>query len=433
MGKLVTLNNTSDESLIDDIFNSEILVYEDIQASKIWVNWNGEELVIKPKSMSSDPLNLVDLAIQNYYNPAINYLNSLSERVKSLMSKKWFFCFEFFPDNLPANIEYQKIPKNNLVLTNIYKSGKYECNIDEIEEYSRLFDVECMPIIFQGKMSDRMKEAIKYFLSTSEKDLEYVFGEQSFSFFFYKMLNPNSKNSFLMNQGEFQKNVQKIVIRANNNDTSFEVLNPLYKKISDSNSTEYTDVYTLILLNFLNFCQSIDFDEIKIKGERKDESYIYLISKLYNMYISDVKEDLMNFEFSIPDFFNKDKFKINKELIKNKLTKEIIEESEKLEYIYKIILGSFNKKKKKPIGIFTENTVLVFNKFVDDIDIKIDNHLNKIREIQINNSDLLDFGDFFEIQFDKDGSGEVYPEVWDDIENANSDKKKSKKLNPYSK
>ncbi len=427
MGKLITLNKSSDESLINDIFNGEVLVYEDIQASKIWVNWNGKEFTIKPKSISSDPLNLIDLAIQNYYNPAINYFNSLDNRIKGLIPKKWFFCFEYFPDQNPANIEYQRVPKNNLVLTNIYKSGKYECKIDEIEEYSRLLGVESMPIIFQGNLSDGMKEAIKYFLSTSENDLEYVFGEQSFSFFFYKILNPSSENSFLMNEGEFQKNVQKIIIRVNNTDTSFEVLNPLYQRISNENSTEYTDVYTLILLNFLNFCQSIDLEEIKIKGSKRDECYIYLVSKLYNIYISDVKEDLLNFEFTIPDFFNKEKFKINTELIKNKVTKELIEDSEKLEYIYKVILGSLNKKKKKPIGIFTENTVLVFNKFVDEISTKIDNHLNKLREIQITNSGLLDFGDFFEIQFDKDGSGDVYPEVWDDMEKARSYKKKGKK------
>lgn len=426
MNKLITLNNNNDESLLNNIFNEEVLVYEDIQASKIWVNWNGKEFIIKPKSISNDPLNLIDLAIQNYYNPAIKYFNSLDDRIKSLMSKKWFFCFEYFPDNIPANIEYQRTPKNNLVLTNIWKSGKYECKVDELEEYSRLLNIECMPIIFQGRLSEEMKEGIKYFLNTSEKDLEYVFGEQSFSFFFYKILNPNSESSFLMNNGEFQKNVQKIIIRTNGTDSTFEVLNPLYKRISNGNSTEYTDVYTLILLNFLNFCQSIDLNEIKIKGENRDESYMYLISKLYNIYVSDVKEDLLNFEFSIPEFFNKEKFKINKELIKNKVTKELIEESEKLEYIYKVILGSLNKKKKKPIGIFTDNTVLVFNKFVEDISTKIDNHLNKMREIQITNSGLLDFGDFFEIKFDKDGSGNVYPEVWDDIENSRDIKKKDK-------
>jgi hypothetical protein len=424
MSKLITLNG-EDSQFLEKIFSEEVLVYEDIQASKIWINWDGKSITIKPKSVSSDPLNLVDLAIQNYYNPAINYFQNLEARVKGLMPKNWSFCFEFFPDNQPANIVYERLPKNNLVLTCIWKSGKYEYNVDELLEFSRLFDVDCLPIIFQGNLTEEMKEAIKYFLSTSEGDLEYVFGEKSFAYFFYKILNPASENSFLM-EGDFQKNLQKIIIRANGDQTSFEILNPLYERISGENSTEFTDVYTLILVNFLNFCQSVSIEDIKIKGERKDESYIYLICKLFNMYISDVKEDISNFEFTIPEFFNKEKFKINKELIRNKLTREIIEESEKLEYVFKVVLGSFNKKKKKPIGIFSQNTVDIFNKFVDKIDHLIDNHLGKIREVEISKAGLVDFGEFLDIKYDVDGQGEVYPEVWDDIQAERDTKKKSK-------
>jgi hypothetical protein len=55
--------------------------------------------------------------------------------------------------------------------------------------------------------TDKMVEAIKYFINTSEEDLEYIFGEKSFTFFFYKLLNPLSQNSFLMNN-DFQKNIE---------------------------------------------------------------------------------------------------------------------------------------------------------------------------------------------------------------------------------
>ena len=357
MSKLITLNG-QDDKVLDDIFSEDIVVYEDVQGSKIWVNWNGNSFVIKPKSISSEAINLIDLAMQNYYNPAINYLNTFDNRIKGLMPKNWWFCFEYFPDNQPANIEYNRVPKNGLVLASICKNGKYEYAIDELREYSRLFNVDCLPVIFEGKLSDQMREALKYFLNTSEKDLEYVFGEKSFSFFFYKILNPQSDGSFLMDE-DFQKNLQKIVIRTSNNNVTFEILNPLYQRISSENSTEFVEVYTLILVNFLNFCQSINIDEIKIKGVRRDEAYIYLICKLFNIYVSDVKDDLLNFDFIIPEFFDKEKFKINKELIPNKMTNQIISESDKLEYIFKVILGSFNKKRKKAIGIFTENTIIL--------------------------------------------------------------------------
>lgn len=426
MGKIVTLNGVESENILNDIFENDIIVYEDIQGSKIWVNWNGKEFTIKPKSLNNEPINMIDLAMQNYYNPAINYFNTFDIRIKGLMPKNWSFCFEYFPDLTPANIEYQKLPKHGLVLTEINKSGKYGSNTDELQEYARLFDVDSLPIIFEGKLSDVMKEAIKYFINTSENDLEYVFGEQSFAFFFYKILNPNSDSSFLMND-KFQDNLEKIVIRVKNKDISFEILNPLYTRISSENSTEFTDIYTLILLNFLTFCQSINLEDIKLKGERRDFLYIYLMCKLFNIYVADVKEDLENFEFVVPEFFDKEKFKINRELINNKLTREIIEESSKLEYIFKVILGSFNKKRKKPIGVFTDNTVVLFNNFVDKINTLLDNHLKKMREVQITQAGLLDFGDFFEIQYDKDAAGEVYPDIYDEIQKVKQEDKKGKK------
>jgi hypothetical protein len=108
------------------------------------------------------------------------------------------------------------------------------------------------------------------------------------------------------------------------------------------------------------------------------------------------------------------------------MTKEFIQESPKLEYIFKVILGSLNKKKKKPIGVFTENTVKLFNNLVSDIDRHISKYLNKIQEVELNRAGLLDFGDFFEIQYDKDAEGQVYPDVYDEFDKQKDDSKKKK-------
>jgi len=427
MSKLITLNGLDEADLISDMLSTEILVYEDVQGSKIWVNWDGKEFTIKPKSISSEPINLIDLAMQNYYNAAIDYFNTLDKRVQSLLNKKWWFCFEYFPDNQPANIEYNDTPRNNMVLTSINKSGKYDFNIEELEEYARLFNVDVIPVIFQGKLTESMKEAIKYFLNTSEDDLEYIFGEKSFAYFFYKILNPSLNNSFLMDSDYFQENIEKLIINTINNDISFELLNPLYTRVDNTNNTEFVEIYTLILVNFLNFCQSVNIEEIKIKEDSKDEAYIYLMSKLFNIYVSQVKEDLLKFDFIVPEFFDKDKFKINTELIDNKLTKDYISQDRKLEYIFKVILGSFKSKRKKPIGIFTENTVILFNKFVDDIGKIIERHLGKIHEVELNKSGLLDFGDFFDIKYDTDAEGQVYPDVYNEFEKGQDNSKKGKK------
>ena len=425
MKNLKTLNELETENFLNSIFKSEITIFEDIQGSKIWVNWDGTKFQIKPKSINSEAINLIDLAMQNYYNPAIDYFNSLDLRVKSLLNRKWWFCFEYFPDNQPANIEYDKVPKNKLILTTIFKNGKYDMNIEEIDEYSRLLNVDMIPVIFHGILTEKMKEAIKYFLNTSEEDLEYVFGDKSFTFFFYKILNPLSENSFLMD-GDFQKNIEKLIIRSQGNDVSFQLLNPLYKKMNDSNKTDYVEIYSLLIINFLNFCQSVNLDDLKLKGYKRDEIYINLISKLYNFYLSDVKEDLISFDFNIPEFFDKEKFKINKELISNKMTKSYISENPKLEYIFKIILSSFNTKRKKAIGLFSENTVKLFNLFVDKINGIIDIHLNKTREIELTRTGLLDFDEYIDFKVDTDASGQIYPDIFDEIQKGEEEEKKKK-------
>ena len=423
MSRLTNLNNLQDENILNDIFSNEITIYEDIQGSKIYVNWNGNNFTIKPKSLNSESINIIDLAMQNYYNHAINFFNTLDHRVKSLLNKSWWFCFEYFPDNQPANIAYNRIPKNHLVLTSICKNNKFNYSTDELDEYSRLFDVDVIPVVFQGKLNEKTIEAIKYFLHTSEKDLEYVFGEKSFAYFFYKILSPQTQNSFLMDE-DFQKNLEKLIIRVNSKDVSFEILNPLYKRISDTNSTDFVEIYTLILVNFLNFCQSINFEEIKAQGNKRDEVYIHLICKLFNIYLSEVKDDLNNFDFVVPEFFDKEKFRINKELIPNKLTKQIITDNKKFEYIFKVILGSFNKKRKKPIGVFTEATLNIFNNFVQTIQEKIDKFFKKKSEIELTRSGLLDFGDFFDIKYDTDAEEQVYPDVYTELEKGKEKEKK---------
>ncbi len=426
MSRLMKLNDIQDEKFLNDLFNNEIIVFEDIQGSKIYVNWDGKDFTIRVKSISNDPINLIDMAMQNYYNHAISFFNSIDDRVKGLLNKSWHFGFEYFPDNQPANIEYSRIPKNNLVLTSICKNGKFNYTNDELEEYARLFDVDVIPVIFKGKLSEQKVEAIKYFLNTSEKDLEFVFGEKSFAYFFYKILNPQLQNSFLMDD-DFQKNLEKLILKIEGQDSKFEILNPLYKRISDTNSTDFVEIYTLILVNFLNFCQSVDMKQLKIQGNKRDEIYIYLICKLYNSYLSDVKEDLLNFDFIVPEFFDKDKFRINVELIPNKMTKQFISENKKFEYIFKVILGSFNKKRKKPIGIFTENTIRIFNLFVQEIQDKIDLYFNKKSEIELTRNGLLDFGDFFDIKYDVDSEEQVYPDIYTEIEKGKEKDKKGLK------
>ena len=411
--------NDINEELLDEIFSKELVVYEDVKGTTIFVRWDGEDFLIKSDNLNSDPINFIDGSIDNFYGKAFAHFNSLNDRVKGLMPKKWWFSCEYFPEE--ANI-YSKNPKNDLVLTSIVKNNKSDYTVEEIEEYSRLMEIECLPFIFKGILNEKAIEAIKYFLNTSEDDLEYIFGERSFAFFFYKLLNPQISQSFLM-ENDFNSNVKKLVIKLDDGETRFDLLNPLYNRISNQNKTEYLEIYSLILINFLNFCQSVNFDTMKMKGEKREEVYTNMMCTLFNIYVTEVKDNILKWDFIVPEFFNKDKFRINKEILLNRATKGFIKE-EKIDYIFKCIYFSFKQEFDKPFGIFTKNGIELFNNFVKFLRKRIDEYFNKKSEEELQKRGLVDFGDFFDIKYDQDGEDKVYPNVLDEIERGESKKKK---------
>ena len=237
VAKIETLEEPSE--FINILRQSDILIYEDIQGSKIFVNWDKENrLTIRPKSMRLPELNMIDLATQKYYSDAFLTLANVPACVTDILDENWWFCFEYFPDNQPANIKYNRMPKNNLILCSIIKDGSWNYDRDELTEFSNLFDTERLAIIFNGKLNDKQLEVIELYLNTDKKDIEYIFGEQNFSYFFYKILNPDSSSSFLMDNDLFNTNLEKIIIKINGRpDFTFEILNPLYKKMLEYNNT----------------------------------------------------------------------------------------------------------------------------------------------------------------------------------------------------
>jgi hypothetical protein len=431
MTKLVKLNEESERNhFLKKISNKQLIIYEDVQGSRIYVNWTGEKFIIRPKSVKNDDLNFIDLATQKYYNFAYLYFHSLPDYVTNLLSPNWWFCFEYFPDKQPAHITYNRLPKNNMILTCIVKGSRYFYNIDEVFEYAKLFDVEPLPILFKGKLNPKQIEVISLFLTTSESDLKFVFGETNFAQFFYKILNPLTRASFLMKNGNYNDNLEKIIMKIEG-DThyTFEILNPLYQKIVKDNTSEHLQIYTLILTNFLEFCQLNDIKKYKSYNITKDKLYVDFMSLIFNDYIENMKDDIIQWNFVIPSFFNEDKFKINYNLLNNKKTVKNIKMHPKIEYVFKIILNSFNKKKKKTIGIFTEDSLLAFNNLVEKIDNTLDELLQVNKEYLSQQNNLLNFSDFFDTKYNVDTTGKLYidDKEMKSKENSSEDKKKEGK------
>jgi hypothetical protein len=423
------LRNTAMESdvFINKLSNQEIVVYEDVQASKIWCNYANGTWNIRPKNINQTPVNIIDLATQKYYKWAWAYLLSLPNEVTDLIRPNMYFCFEYFPDEQPANIRYDRIPKNHLILTCICKYGKvYSRDVNELNTYADLLGVETLPIIYKGRLSDKQLSAINFFLNTSEKDLSLVFKESNFAEFFYKILNPFTQTSYLKTSG-YQNNLEKIIIRFTDEqqEITMEILNPLYQKMVLKTDSEFSDVYSILLFNFMQWLLTIDLDTIEVHGTVRELVYINLISKLFNMYVDKNRDNILQFKFVVPAFFNTDKFRINQALIQDKTTIQNVNTHSKLEYLLKILLSSFQRPHKQGIGIINEIALEHLNTLVRKIQVRVESVFNYNTKLS-HYSKLTDMSKFPNIKWETDAKGYVYPEIgslFGDT-NATDDKKK---------
>jgi hypothetical protein len=430
MTKIKRLNEVEDpREFIKSLQDRNLLIYEDVQGSKLYVKWTGDEFIIKPKSLRNEPLNFLDLTLQKFYTQAHAYFLKLPLYVTDLINPNWWFLFEYFPDNQPANIEYQKTPKNNLILTSIIKKGVYTYHYEELFEYANLLDVDLLPVIYKGTLSTKQLEIIELYLRTSEKDLDYVFGDKNFASFFYHLLNPVHKNSYLMEEDNFNENIEKLVIKIDElEDFSFEILNPLYSRLAKINHTDYTEVYSLILVNFLEFIQMINLNNLKSKYLTQNEMYIDLISQIFNQYMENISKDILVWDFDIPEFFKEDKFKINIDLLENEKTVNWIKKDPKIEYVFKCILGSFAKPKKKSIGVFTKQTLTLFNNWIENLQSMIERKLKINRDYAFQRSDVKNFKEFWDLKYNTDAAGDIYPDIYGQfMPEEDEDKKKKKK------
>lgn len=418
-------NQIEPEEFINLISNQEIIIYEEVQGSKLWCNFVNGNWILRPKNINQNPINLIDLAMQKYYKWAWAYLLSLPDEVTDLLRPNMYFCFEYFPDEQPAHIKYERMPKNHLILTCICKYGKtYSYNIEELNIYADLLGVETLPIIYKGKLSDKQLKSINFFLNTSEKDLQLFFKESNFAEFFYKILNPFVKNSYLKTSG-FQNNLEKIIIRYvnSNEESTLEILNPVYQKMILKSDTEYSEVYSILLFNFMQWILTIDLDEISISGTTREIVYINLISELYNMYIQKYEKNIIDFIFVVPQFFNTNKFRINQALIKNDQTLELINKHPKLEYVLKILLASFQKQHKKQIGIINDIALDNLNTITRKIQVRVEEQFNYNNKLS-NYAYMQDLSKFPNIKWEEDSKGYVYPEIDSLFVSNNTDKKK---------
>ena len=399
MKELTNIYKEAGQQFVDDLFKDYLLVTEKLSGSTFSFERHGDNIKFF-KGSNRQPINLVDRTLMMYYEPAIQYILSQTENNLEDLPEYWRFCFQYFIHNQPGAIEYDNLPKNGLILTHIQirnAKGKIAKVIEDprvLRDWASAFQVTPLIPIFSGYLKEEQKRKIREFLSTPKEDHLEIFGTSSFAKYLITSLNPTITQTTLQNNLDkpidsiifkFFKQGTKQVFAAKMIDPYTEALMKEREPIDLRRAP--ADINEILLLDILAFIEERGLRGGELLTATSQERYLELMSNLFNDYVAKRGVDLQKLDIKKANFAKGPEFNLNLNLIRNNRTKEILQKSESLQNLYKIIVGSLRKKRNpERVGsVMTKSVVEDFNKMVD----KITDAINKETD-----GEFKTFGDY---------------------------------------
>jgi cytidyltransferase-like protein len=390
------------KDFIQSLFDKFVTVNEKMDGSFFAIEKNPSTKKLEFFKRNSDmPISVIDRTIMKLYEKPIHYFEGLDQSVIDAVPSKWRFGMEYFANEHPQEIAYDRLPKNGLVLSYIHvknAAGKLVRTIQdksELDKWAELLQIDKSPIIFQGHLSDDQKIKILDFLDTPFEKLVDKFKTDSFVKYVISILNPKLRKSAL--NDDLRKSIEGIVFRFGDDDDKEVVLakmvDPVFEQVAKNKAAvkvddESNDIFQLTVIDAMNFIESLPFKKFPPKGKTVETRYINFICQMFNEFIAKYGDKYKDLKFNEPAYMKKKNFDLNLDFITNDRTIELVNENESFKKLFKIFLASFRKKKKKPNGIFTIELIKQFNGTVD----KVQNHLS----IGLNESEevMPTFGEF---------------------------------------
>lgn len=401
---LQDLYHKKGNEFINNLFNSFVTVNEKMDGSAFTFERDIDNGKFKfYKRDQRNPITMVDRTIMKYYEKPIQYIESLPPHVIQLIPRGWRFGLEYFSSPQPLEIAYDRVPKNNLILSYVHKldNGKAKSTIqskEDLDKWADLLGVERPPIIFQGKLTEGQKRSILEFINTPFSDLIEEFRTKSFVAYIVGVLNPKLEKTALNN--DLEKAIEGIVFRFGSDEDGEEpvlakMVDPLFTELAKSKyvkkkETKPSDFLVITVLDVMNFILERGVDSFDFKGKTEDERYLSFISDVFVKFLDEYKEKYSETDFEEPEYLKKDEFRVNKKMVPNRAALAYIEEDDAFESLYKLVVNQFRKIKKRAGGIINQDFIDQFNSVVKEIEEAISEKEAK----KINESEIPSFNDF---------------------------------------
>ncbi len=127
------------KSFIENLFNKNLTVTENLDGPSFSFerDFTGDNISFYKKDQDN-PITKVDRILMRYYEKPISYIESISPEIMNQLPKGWRFGMIYFPNTKPVRIEYDRIPKNHLILTHVMVRDEFGEIIDNIQDKSEL-------------------------------------------------------------------------------------------------------------------------------------------------------------------------------------------------------------------------------------------------------------------------------------------------------
>ena len=165
---LKTYFESTNRNDFEELLKYTCVVTEKLQASSFHARRDSTGQIEFFKSGSKVSMNRVDRTIVKYYENAIKHFKTISSELINEMPTDWKFGFDYMVDKKTIDIEYDLLPKNNLVLTHIQilnptnpvQIKKVIRDPQILKKWAQKLEVQEPTILFEGQLQSYQKDAL---------------------------------------------------------------------------------------------------------------------------------------------------------------------------------------------------------------------------------------------------------------------------------
>ena len=341
------------EEAVYKFLNEEVVITEKLDTFRILFERQGE--TIKFFKKDNTEINLVERTLTDIWENALVEIPTLLDGIE--IPEGLRFGIAYTPVERPIRLPYSHLP--TYILTDITRrSGNKVTEVLEykdVKEWSKTFEFGQPPVIFEGKLSERQQDKLIEYGTKHYNDLD------SFTDMLVSEFGTTASGENIV-EGVIIKSKDKV---AQILSYEFEILSEAYNKSFSGTR----DFYDLTLLSINTFMDKYSIPVLE--SDSKDRAYINIINDIFNNYCrTNTVSETLEPKFLTPPRFGHSG-SLNKRLIDNDETLEILQKGEIYEALYRVMLSSFRRYKKE-YGLISESDANKFNTFVFLINEQVD-------------------------------------------------------------